>query len=548
MPIMSEEKEEAPNSGEPVCMLCRRAEVDPDICGRTFAVSGFCAHHFCLFFANGLLEQRLPRGGIFGFPLDAVQSTIQLADQKNCFVCGGRGAAISCAETGCERSFHLPCAEDGECVTQYFGPHRSFCWEHRPRQAAEAAPSPDTVCVICLEPVGDSTSYHTMVCPVCKQAWFHRGCVRKQAMHAAILRFFCPVCSEKATFRSEMTIMGIQTPIRRPTWWDDKTYPSLRQRHRRCDASECLYQEGREEAEEEGPWQLLLCSSCAAEGTHRQCSSLASSTSTWECDTCAGVGTASHTDSEHARPSTFSQEAAGPPHTVSGPENISSGPTSQAALGLSRSSQLPERSVQPREPAAEQRTTRPGLRGRRRAPAAGAESCSRSPTRRGTRVFSRGSQAAARRKRPTQRGRGCTRSRSPLQSRASGSQSRPRRRHGGSRTTPRGAQSSTRTSARPAPSRSSRASPLPARRRRSGQRGRAHTRSRSPVGRRASYSRSRPRGGRGSRSRQRGPAQARSRSRVQHRSRRPRSRSQRRRRSSRAPSPRDGFGPRRTRK
>ena len=59
---------------------------------------------------------------------------------------------------------------------------RSFCWEHRPQQAAEAAPSQNTICVICLEPVGDSPSYHTMVCPVCKQAWFHRACIRVGAL------------------------------------------------------------------------------------------------------------------------------------------------------------------------------------------------------------------------------------------------------------------------------------------------------------------------------------------------------------------------------
>ena len=39
------------------------------------------------------------------------------------------------------------------------------------------------------------------------------------------------------------------------------------------------------------PWQLLLCSSCAAEGTHRHCSYLRNSASTWECDCCAGLGT-----------------------------------------------------------------------------------------------------------------------------------------------------------------------------------------------------------------------------------------------------------------
>ncbi|XP_025000792.2 PHD finger protein 7-like [Gallus gallus] len=524
MPIMSKGTEEAPNSGEPVCVLCRRAQVNPDICGETFANGGLCAHQFCLFFANGLLEWRSPMGGIFGFSISAVQRAVQLAEQKNCFVCGGRGAAITCAETGCERSFHLPCTEDGECITQYFGQHRSFCWEHRPRQAAEAAPSENTSCVICLEPVGDSTSYHTMVCPVCKQAWFHRGCIRKHALHAATMRFFCPVCGGKGRFRSRMTTLGIQIPVRRPSWWDDAAYQPLRERHRRCDASMCIYLGGRERAQEEGRWRLLLCSSCAAEGTHWNCSFWSAGRDTWECDTCAGAGTASRTNSELASPSTPSQELSVPSHGFTGPDNTSSGPASQAA---SSPSQLPELSAQPGVPAAEQDTTRSrpseerdicqqrrGRGGRRRAPAAGARS-------------SRTSQAPAPTQHPRQRGGGRTRSRSPLQGRAPGSQSRPRRHCGGSHATTPGAQRSTRTSAAPARPRSSRASPLPARRRQSRQRGRAHTRSRSPVGRRASTSRSRPRGGRGSRSRQRGPARARSRSRAQHHRRPPRSRSRR---------------------
>ncbi|XP_015705230.1 PHD finger protein 7-like isoform X1 [Coturnix japonica] len=65
-----------------VCMLCRQAQVDPDICGQTFVNGGLCAHHFCLFFANNLLKRRRPVGGISGFPLDAVQRTIQQADKK----------------------------------------------------------------------------------------------------------------------------------------------------------------------------------------------------------------------------------------------------------------------------------------------------------------------------------------------------------------------------------------------------------------------------------------------------------------------------------
>ena len=122
---------------------------------------------------------------------------------------------------------------------------RSFCCEHRPQQIVEADPEPDTACIICLEPVGDKKSYHTMVCPVCIQAWFHQSCIQVgalpllcshrrcsaapgpahtlaacvllpqgQAMSAGILRFQCPVCRDRMQFRTQMHILGIQIPAR----------------------------------------------------------------------------------------------------------------------------------------------------------------------------------------------------------------------------------------------------------------------------------------------------------------------------------------------
>ncbi|XP_040548929.1 PHD finger protein 7-like isoform X2 [Gallus gallus] len=302
-------------------------------------------------------------------------------------------------ERGCARSFHLPCAVDGECVTQFFGQHRSFCREHRPRQAVEAAPSQGTDCVICLEPMGDSTSYQTLRCPACKHTWFHRSCVQGQAMNAGTMCFQCPICQDTEQFRAEMSTLGIQIPVRpqlhgeagngvwlgstgipwithgghrrlitfpplsrrRPSWWDDRTYPSLLRRHGRCDVSTCLYPGGREQEEADGPWQLLLCSSCAAEGTHRRCSYLSNRVNSWECNSCAGVGTASSSNTERAGPSTSSQGALEPPRGSQGLENISSGPSSQAASGLPQRSQLPENSHLPSEPGTRQRTVRPRL-------------------------------------------------------------------------------------------------------------------------------------------------------------------------------------------
>ncbi|KAM6307119.1 G2/M phase-specific E3 ubiquitin-protein ligase-like [Aegotheles albertisi] len=243
-------------------MLCGRAQADPHLCGTIRVKQDICAHIFCVNFADGLFEKKIEVQGHGAIYLSDIRCAIEQAAQKHCFVCGNSGASISCQWPGCDRSFHLPCAVEGECITQYLPLFRGFCWEHRPKQAVEAVAEEDTTCLICLDLVGDGKSYSTMVCPVCKHAWFHRGCIQVGAVpspvlavHNGITRFQCPLCRNKDLFCLEMLTMGIRVPGR--------------------------------------PWQLLLCSSCAAQGTHRGCSSLRNGRASWECDGCAGPGTAS---------------------------------------------------------------------------------------------------------------------------------------------------------------------------------------------------------------------------------------------------------------
>ncbi|XP_069668066.1 LOW QUALITY PROTEIN: PHD finger protein 7-like [Haliaeetus albicilla] len=361
---MSARKQKAPDSMEQACLLCRRAEADPALCGAKLEKRGLCAHVFCLLFASGLFQRGGREAGLMGFLPEDIRCTIAQAAQKHCFVCGESGAAISCQETGCHRSFHLPCAVEGGCVTQFFGLYRAFCWEHRPEQAVEAAPEENTICLICLDLVEERKSYGTMVCPACKHAWFHRGCIQVgavpsppgfahprgtagarqhqgltvpltflllqgQAMCAGIC-FQCPLCRDTEHFHSEMLTMGIRIPFRLPSWENRRAYAELGERHSRCDARECLCPGGREQAEQEGPWQLLLCCSCAAEGTHRRCSDLRSSTASWECDACAGLGTASSASSELAGPSTASQ--AGSRQSLRSPEPETSSPSTTSQL------------------------------------------------------------------------------------------------------------------------------------------------------------------------------------------------------------------------
>ncbi|XP_053810032.1 putative protein TPRXL [Vidua chalybeata] len=82
------------------------------------------------------------------------------------------------------------------------------------------------------------------------------------------------------------------------------------------------------------PWELLLCSSCAAEGTHRRCSGLRNRIESWECDSCAGVGTASRDESELSGPSLTRQSGLEPAHGSSAPEAISPSSSTLVPSGL----------------------------------------------------------------------------------------------------------------------------------------------------------------------------------------------------------------------
>ncbi|NWR39163.1 G2E3 ligase, partial [Tachuris rubrigastra] len=133
---------------------------------------------------------------------------------QNCCICGQNGATIACCETDCDLSFHLPCARQGHCVTQFITPFRSFCPTHSPVQTVEATPEPGTKCLICMEPVEDRKTFNTMVCPACKNAWFHRDCIQQQALHAGFEIIQCPLCRNSDTFVMDLFTMGIRIPFR----------------------------------------------------------------------------------------------------------------------------------------------------------------------------------------------------------------------------------------------------------------------------------------------------------------------------------------------
>ncbi|POI18576.1 hypothetical protein CIB84_017681, partial [Bambusicola thoracicus] len=79
-----------------------------------------------------------------------------------------------------------------------------------------------------------------MVCPSCRHAWFHRACIQGMALRAGLRCFQCPLCRDRDTFLGELFTMGIRIPDRSPMWEENNAYAYLGERHRSCDASDCL--------------------------------------------------------------------------------------------------------------------------------------------------------------------------------------------------------------------------------------------------------------------------------------------------------------------
>ncbi|NXN75337.1 PHF7 protein, partial [Himantopus himantopus] len=272
------------------CGLCRRTDVDPDVVGQLCHQDGLCVHEHCLYHASGLIQTGADEEGIYGFLLPDIQRELKRVTKKRCCICRLPGASVTCQGRRCRRAFHFPCGIERGCLSQFFGEFKSFCWRHRPVQRVRGVQRGQSACLICLEAVVGRPSYDTLICPACTSAWFHRRCIQGQALSSALHHFHCPLCQDVETFQAEMFRLGIYIPDRDAAWELDGSFAELYERHSSCDTDQCLCPAGREQAEETGPWRLLLCSSCGSRGTHQRCSGVAEGAESWECGDCSDTG------------------------------------------------------------------------------------------------------------------------------------------------------------------------------------------------------------------------------------------------------------------
>ncbi|XP_055658849.1 LOW QUALITY PROTEIN: PHD finger protein 7-like [Falco peregrinus] len=262
----------------------------PDIAGELCQKHELCVHENCVYHASRLRQRGADQHGFYGFLKSRdVRRVMKRTAQKRCCICQLLGASISCRGWRCCRTFHLPCGSERGCVSQFFGEYRYFCWRHRPVQRVRATQQDQTLCLICRDEVAGRPCYTTMVCPSRASTWSHRRCIQGQALRSGLHHFRSPLCRDMTAFQAEMFRLGIKIPNRDAAWEEEGSLLDLVLWQSSCDADQCLCPLGRDQAEQAGPWRLLVCSSCGSRGTRQCCSALEDATESWECRDCSGT-------------------------------------------------------------------------------------------------------------------------------------------------------------------------------------------------------------------------------------------------------------------
>ncbi|OXB51077.1 UNVERIFIED_CONTAM: hypothetical protein H355_005530, partial [Colinus virginianus] len=102
------------------CGLCGKVDEDSGILGQKYKINGMSFHTYCALFANGLCHRGEDDRIVGSFNQDLIRTAERARKTvRTTLHCLWQDGGF-CAHTGCDRSFHLPCASEGECVTQYF--------------------------------------------------------------------------------------------------------------------------------------------------------------------------------------------------------------------------------------------------------------------------------------------------------------------------------------------------------------------------------------------------------------------------------------------
>lgn len=139
---------------------------------------------------------------------------------KICSYCRRPGANIGCCHSHCRQSFHLPCAVENKCLSDFKKTFKSFCRKHSTLFAVPPSEqhSINDACRICLDDMGEYDPVDSIRSPCCSQdVWYHKRCMMQTAKAAGYF-FNCPLCKNSEEFREHMTAHGVFIPDADAAW------------------------------------------------------------------------------------------------------------------------------------------------------------------------------------------------------------------------------------------------------------------------------------------------------------------------------------------
>ncbi|XP_070180549.1 uncharacterized protein [Littorina saxatilis] len=311
------------------CVFCCSEEENEAEYGKMLHKSGISIHYFCMLFSSGLWQRgKRDQDGILGFMPADIRREQKRGMRLMCQYCRMKGATIGCCVSSCRKTFHFRCGREAGGLSQFYEEFRSYCPEHRPRQATPTSTSDrlafygtaKSTCSICMLAVEARSSNDTLRSPCCRHAWFHRDCIQRYAVSAGAYFFKCPLCNNKELFEAEMLEYGIYIPEQDAAWEQEpNAFQELLERYSHCDAEKCLCPQGRDHEGDAGSsWKLVLCAWCGSSGTHFGCRAFTKIGKERVCSGCSQISAVVEADRKKKKGS----GSASPPQAPLSPEQI----------------------------------------------------------------------------------------------------------------------------------------------------------------------------------------------------------------------------------
>lgn len=120
------------------------------------------------------------------------------------------GAYVGCCASKCRRSFHLPCAIEAECTSDFANGYLSFCHKHS--ETSNRKHQSNEICIICRKQMGEFNHVRSIECPCCEKAWYHKQCLLKTANKEGH-SIKCGICNNTGTFQEKIQRSGVFVPL-----------------------------------------------------------------------------------------------------------------------------------------------------------------------------------------------------------------------------------------------------------------------------------------------------------------------------------------------